>query len=283
QLAQGAGAAQAATSQLTAGLQQEDGGLQQLGTGASSAQQGASDLAAGARQLATGLRTMRGSVALAVDGPTQVLTWFDTASTDCRLGNPLCLQARSGVAQVRDGERDQLLPGLDQAIAGADRIASGDAALSGGAQQLHDGLLRAQQGIAALEQGTQQFGARLGQLSSGAQRVSSGAQQLGGGVDQLAGGTTQLSAGLGQAVQFLEQVQHEAGAAGIDTFYVPGDRLDDPQLALARYYYVSADGRTARLMVFGADDPFGNAAMERTAQERSAVTNALRGTSLQHA
>lgn len=283
QLAQGAGAAQAATSQLTAGLQQEDGGLQQLGAGASSAQQGASDLAAGARQLATGLRTMRGSVALAVDGLSQVLTWFDTASTDCRLGNPLCLQARSGVAQVRDGERDQLLPGLDQAIAGADRIASGDAALAGGAQQLHDGLLRAEQGIAALEQGTQQFGAKLGQLSSGAQRVSDGAQQLGGGVDQLAGGTTQLSAGLGQAVQFLQQVQHEAGAAGIDTFYVPGDRLDDPQLALARYYYMSADGRTARLMVFGADDPFGNAAMERTAQERSAVTNALRGTSLQHA
>src|SRR5581483_9590845 len=107
----------------------------------------------------------------------------------------------------------------------------------------------------ALQQGEEQFGARLAQLSSGAQRLSSGAQQLGGGVDQLAGGTTALSSGLGQAAAFLSQVQREAGAAGIDTFYIPGDRLDDPQLALARYYYMSPDGRTARLMVFAKDDP----------------------------
>lgn len=282
QLAQGAGAAQGATSQFVDGLQREGSGLDQLTAGATSAQQGATDLTAGARALAAGLRIARDNVAAAVNGMSQVLVYFQS-DPRCLAGDPTCTGAEGGLAQIRDGERDGLIPGLDRAIAGADSIAAGDSSLAAGAQQLHDGLVSAQQGLVQLEDGERQFGARLGQLSSGAQRLSSGAQKLGGGVDQLAGGTSALSTGLGQAVQFLSQVQREAGAAGIDTFYVPGDRLDDPQLALARYYYMSPDGHTARLMVFGADDPFGNAAMERTALERNAVNGALRGTSLQNA
>ncbi|HZS15898.1 MAG TPA: MMPL family transporter [Candidatus Dormibacteraeota bacterium] len=279
QVAQGASQAQGATAQLAAGLSQENSGLQQLAGGAASAGQGAADLATGAQNLAAGLRVARSGVQQAVDGMTQVLVYFQS-DPRCAVGDPSCTAARDGLTRIRDGERDQLLPGLDQAIAGADRIAGGDGSLAAGAQQLRDGIVQAQQGLVALQQGEEQFGARLAQLSSGAQRLSSGAQQLGGGVDQLAGGTTALSSGLGQAAAFLSQVQREAGAAGIDTFYIPGDRLDDPQLALARYYYMSPDGRTARLMVFGKDDPFGIAAMDRTAQERSAVDGALRGTSL---
>ena len=282
QVAQGASAAQGATSQFVAGLDQVGGGLQQLGAGAGSAQQGASDLAAGARSLAAGLRVARDGVQQAVDGMTQVLLYFQS-DPRCAVGDPTCVQARDGLQQIRDGERDRLLPGLNTAISGADSIAGGDAGLATGAQQLHDGIVAAEQGVTQLVQGEQQFGARLGRLSSGAQQVSSGAQRLNGGVDQLAGGTTALSSGLGQAAAFLSQVQREAGAAGIDTFYVPGDKLDDPQLALARYYYMSPDGHTARLMVFGGDDPFGTAALQRTAQEEAAVNGALRGTSLQSA
>ena len=279
QLATGANQAAAATSQLSQGLGQVDGGLQQLGTGAAGAQQGATDLSTGASSLAAGLRVARGGVAQAVDGMTQVLAYF-SSDTECLLGNPNCTAARDGLTTIRNAERDQLLPGLDKAIDGATSIAGGNAGLASGAQKLHDGIVQAQQGVEKLQQGEQQFGAKLGNLSSGAAQVSSGAQKLGGGVDQLSGGTTALSSGLGQAADFLSRVNREASGAGLDTFYIPGDRLDDPQLALARYYYMSPDGRTARLMVFGKDDPFGIAAMNRTDAERSAVGGALRGTSL---
>ncbi|HXA29872.1 MAG TPA: MMPL family transporter [Candidatus Angelobacter sp.] len=279
QLAAGAAQAQGATAQLQQGLTQVGGGLQQLGAGASSAQQGATDLSDGARQLAAGLRVARDGVAQAADGMTQVLAYFAT-DTECIVGNPSCIAARDGLTRIRNGERDQLLPGLDRAIDGASSIAAGDASLADGARHLRGGLDQAQQGVVQLQQGEQEFGARLGQLSSGAAQLSNGASRLGGGVAQLAGGTSALSTGLGQAADFLKRVDSEAGAAGLDTFYIPGDRLDDPQLALARYYYMSPDGKTARLMVFSKDDPFGVAAMNRTPAERGAVDDALKGTSL---
>jgi RND superfamily putative drug exporter len=214
----------------------------------------------------------------------QVLTYF-AADPDpgCRLSttpHTPCQQARDGLTAIRNAERDQLLPGLDRAITGARQIATGNASLADGARSMHDGLVQAQDGIHRLQTGERTFAGRLGDLSNGAAQVSGGAQQLGGGVAQLAGGTAALSSGLGQAADFLNRVNHEAAAAGIDTFYIPGDRLDDPQLALARYYYMSRDGRTARLMVFGSDDPFGISAMDRTSRERSAVNTALKGTTL---
>jgi RND superfamily putative drug exporter len=279
QLAQGASQAQAATAQLAQGLAQVGSGLDQLMAGAGAAQQGATDLSGGARNLAAGLRIARDGVGQAVDGMNRVLLYF-AADTECIVGNPNCTAARDGLTTIRDAERDQLLPGLNTAIDGADRIATGDASLADGARRLRDGLAQAQQGVSALQQGEQAFGAKLGELSGGAAQLSNGAQQLGGGVQQLAGGTVALSTGLGQAADFLSRVDREAGAAGIDTFYIPGDRLDDPQLALARYYYMSPDGKTARLMVFGRDDPFGISAMNRTAQERGTVNGALKGTSL---
>jgi RND superfamily putative drug exporter len=279
QLADGASRAQGATQQLDQGLTTEDAGLQKLATGATQAQQGAGSLAQGAASLAAGLQVAREGVAQAVDGMGQVLTYF-AGDPRCAVGDPTCTGARDGLRDIRDAERDRLIPGLDKAIDGAHRIATGNGSLADGAGRLHDGLLQAQDGLHELQQGERLFATKLGDLSNGATRLSSGAQQLGGGVSQLAGGTTALSAGLGQAADYLNRVNREAGAAGIDTFYIPGDRLDDPQLALARYYYMSPDGKTARLMVFAKDNPFGIAAMERTGHERNAVNNALKGTSL---
>jgi putative drug exporter of the RND superfamily len=279
QVAAGARQAQGATSQIDAGLTQEDAGLQALSTGAAQAQSGATDLAGGARDLAAGLGVARDGVAQGVDGMTSVLAYFQS-DPQCALPQSPCQQAKQGLTQIRDAERDVLIPGLDRAIAGARSIATGDGSLAGGAAALHDGIVQAQDGIHRLQLGTREFSARLGDLSNGAAQVSGGAQQLGGGVSQLAGGTTALTAGLGQAADFLNRVNREASAAGIDTFYVPGDRLDDPQLALARHYYLSSDGTTARVMVFGRDDPFGVRAMDRVAQQRDTAHTALNGTSL---
>ena len=99
-------------------------------------------------------------------------------------------------------------------------------------------------------------------------------------MSQLAGGTQQLQAGLDQAATYLNTVSKEAAGAGIDTFFIPPDQLNDPQLALARFYYISSDGTTARMVVLGKDDPFGVPAMDRVVREQDAVRGAVRGTSL---
>ena len=282
QLAAGAQQAQSATGQIGSGLAQESAGLQSAVNGASSAQSGASQLAVGAAQLGGALRLMRDGVQQAVDGMDQVLVYLDTTDADpkCTVSGSDCQQARAGLHAIDNAERNQLLPGLDAAIAGANRIANGDSDLAGGLAQLHDGLARAQSGMQQLQAAEATFGARLGDLSSGAQRLSGGASAVGGGVARLAGGTQQLGSGLAQAASFLDSLSSEARRAGIDAFYVPASALDGPQLQLARTYYLSSDGRTARLVVLSRDDSFSVAAMDTVGRVRSAAENALRGTSL---
>ncbi|GAC1333167.1 MAG: RND transporter MmpL10 [Candidatus Dormibacteria bacterium] len=277
-LAAGARQAQGATDQLIAGLDRERTGLGQAIGGATSGEAGAKQLRGGASQLAAGLRAARDGLAQAVDALDQAVTLM-TADATCGL-SVSCQQARGRVVAVRDAERDRLLPGLDQAIAGADRIGEGNGALADGLATLRAGLVQAQAGIQLLTDGEKTFKARLGDLASGADRVGAGAGQLGDGVGRLSGGTRQLQAGLDQAATYLDAVSREAGAAGIDTVYVPANRLDDPRLALARFYYLSPDGSTARLVVLGRDDPFGLPAMDRVAKEQEALRSALRGSRL---
>jgi len=281
-LATGAQQAQHATSQLNAGMAQESSGLQSGIDGAASAQGGAQQLSAGAAQLSTALRAMRAGVQQAVDGMDRVLLYLDTSDADpkCAVSGSDCQQARAGLHDIDDAERNQLLPGLDAAISGANSIASGDADLATGLGHLHDGLVRAEAGMQQLQAAETTFGSRLGDLSSGAQQLGGGAQQLGGGVAQLAGGTGQLGSGLAQAASFLDSMSSEARSAGIDTFYVPGDRLSGPELQLARDYYLSRDGRTARLIVFSHDDAFSVGAMDTVDRVRTTAAAALRGTSL---
>jgi RND superfamily putative drug exporter len=282
QLASGAHQAQAATDQFISGLEQENTGLGQAITGTTGAQQGSVQLRDGARSLASGLRVARDGVKQAVDGLTLALQYF-TVSADptCHVSGPtVCTQSRDGITQVRDREQNELIPGLDKAIAGADQVAAGNGSLADGLGTLRAGLTQAQSGIQQLETGEMTFKAKLGELAGGADKLGAGAGQLGGGVSQLAGGTDQLKKGLDQAATFLNSVSQDASAAGIDTFYVPADHLNDQQLALARFYYISGDGTTARMVVLGKDDPFGVPAMDRVAVEKTAVRTALQGTPL---
>jgi RND superfamily putative drug exporter len=122
--------------------------------------------------------------------------------------------------------------------------------------------------------------ASLGSLAGGAQQLSGGATQLGNGVSQAGGGTSQLRAGLSQASGYLHDLSRLSGTAGLNTFYMPANRLNDPQFTLARYYSLSSDGTTARFLVLGRDDPFGDVARNRIALEQSAVNGALSGTTL---
>ena len=185
QLAAGAHTAEGATDQLIAGLEQERTGLGQAVAGAGGAQTGSQQLRDGARQLAAGLRTARSGVSVAVDGLTQALAYFAvSADPSCHVVPPAttpCTMSRDGITQVRDSERDALLPGLDRAIAGADQIASGNGSLADGLGTLRAGLTQAQTGIQQLQDGERTFKGKLGDLAAGADRVGTGAGQLGVG------------------------------------------------------------------------------------------------------
>ncbi len=275
QLADGARRAQAAVDQFLSGLGQENSGLGQASSGSASALSGASQLRDGAAQLAASLHAAYNQVQPAVAGLGSINSAL-LGDPMCQNVDPICRGAQQNLATIYAAENTQLLPGLLLAAEGADSIAAGNASLAIGLARLHDGILQAQSGIQQLQSGEQIFQDKLGELSGGA-------SQLSGGVSQLAGGTDQLRSGLDRASTFLNAVSKQSTAAGIDTFFVPQDRLNDPQLALARYYFLSNDGTTARIAVLGRDDPFGISAMDRVQREKDAVRGALVGTSLGNA
>jgi len=277
-LAAGARAAQQATGQLGAGMAAEASGLQSAVDGSGAASAGASSLASGAAQLASGLQAARDGLATTIGYMEQAIAALD-GDPSCSL-SPRCSGARSGLHQVDAAQRQDILPGLDQAIGGARQIAGGDGDLSTGLAQLQAGLVRAQSGMRALQSAEGTFGSRLGDLAGGAGALGGGASALGGGAAALAGGTQQLGSGLDQAAAFLTSLGVDAQRAGIDTFYVPGGVLTGPQLALARSFYLSQDGRSARLVVFSRDDAFSVGAMDTVDRVRSTAAVALRGTSL---
>jgi RND superfamily putative drug exporter len=275
QLAAGARQAQSAIDLFLSGLGQESTGLGQAATGSAAAQTGAAQLRDGARLLAAGLRDAYSQTAPAVAGLGTINSAL-LMDPICQNADPICKTSQQGIEQIYTGEQTKLLPGLQAAADAADSIATGNASLATGIAKLHDGILEAQSGIQQLQAGERTFQAKLGQLSGGA-------NQLGGGISQLAGGTDQLKTGLDQASSFLNSVSKEATAAGIDGFFVPKEHLSDPQLALARYYFLSNDGTTARIVVLGRDDPFGIPAMDRVQKEKDAVRTALAGTGIGNA
>ncbi|MFY9614919.1 MAG: MMPL family transporter [Candidatus Dormiibacterota bacterium] len=274
QVAGGAQQAQNSVDPFIAGLQQENSGLGQAVSGSASAQAGSAQLRDGAKQLSAGLDASIGGVQLATEHLNTALILLNTDPTCAISVN--CATAKAHVQGVYDAETNQLLPGLRGMKAGADKIATGNGSLADGLGQLHAGLVQAQAGVQQLEAGEQTFKDKLGQLAGGASQVSGGASQVSGGVGQIASGTEQLKTGLGQAADYLNSV----AANGSDSFFIPPDQLNNPQLALARYYFISSDGTTARIVVLGKDDPFSTAAMDRVQKEKSAASTTLSGTRL---
>ncbi|MGP4021352.1 MMPL/RND family transporter [Saccharopolyspora sp. 5N708] len=281
QLADGARGAVDGAQRLLDGLTATGSGLDSAADGADRAHDGSAQLAAGAEQLATGLELAAQQTELAVSGlelAYQALQADPLCSVD-----PVCAQARSGIGEIYVAQRDQLLPGLRQAAAAARQLAAGGGDLSAGIAELQTGIGAVRDGIGQLTEGERVLRDRLGELSSGADQVEGGADQLHDGTTTMTQSVQELERGLGQAADFLRTAGTQAADPGVGGFYLPPNAWHDPRMALASGLFLSADGRTARLMVLHDSDPLGQAAMDRTGEVVDVVQQALRGTPLEGA
>ncbi|GAA1518049.1 MMPL family transporter [Nocardioides humi] len=293
ELADGAGRLDAGAGRLAAGADQAvDGagriaastrrltkGMTRLLDGADAAIAGTGDLRAGAGGLADGLETAADQVQVAVDGLALVYDALATKSLTCGL-DPACRQARTGIRQIWEAERDQLLPGLRQAAAGARALADGGGELRTGLQQLRAGLAQARDGSRQLADGQRVFADRLGELSAGAEELAAGAGRLHGGTQQVAASLPELEDGLEAAARHLRETRSAADDPVSGGFYLPPAALEDQDFAAAMRLYLSPDGRTARLAVLGSTDAFGPEASDRVEDIRTIVATSLNGTAL---
>ena len=209
------------------------------------------------------------------------------SSVPCSL-DPVCRQARDGVRQVYEGERDELLPGLRQAAAAADRIASGSTDLRAGLRDLTAGLDQASDGADRLAAGQRTFADRLGELEDGTDELaastgtlSDGTGQVASGTGELVGSVDELEDGLTTAARFLRNRAEVADTPAMGGFYLPPAQLRHERLAAASSLFLSQDGRTARFAVLGDTDAFGPEAATRSAEVHDAVERGLSGTRLE--
>ncbi|RJQ73866.1 RND family transporter [Pseudonocardiaceae bacterium YIM PH 21723] len=288
QLSAGAQQAIAGADRLLQGLNEEHAGLGQAVDGTGRLNDGAQQLKAGASQLADGLEAGLGQVRLAVDGLGLAYNAL-AADPVCTL-DPVCNAARAGIRQIWIGERDQLLPGMQQAAAGARRIADGNGQLADGTTELKAGLIKAKDGIVQLSDGQRLFKTKMGEMANGADRLAGGAGLLKGGANQIADGTGQftgsikeLQDGLAKAADFLLTTGKEARDPKIGGFYLPADALADPRILLAKGFFLSEDGKSARLIVAGSHPVGSRPAMETATATMVATKQALKDTPLEGA
>lgn len=293
QLADGAGELDDGAGQLADGAEQAVGGADAIASatsrlsrgmtrlldGADAAVTGTRELKVGAATLADGLTTAADQVQLAVDGLGLAYDALATKSLTCGL-DPACRQARAGIKQIWEAERDQLLPGLRKAARGARAIASGTGDLRAGLRELRGGIAQARTGTQQLAEGQQVFADKLGELSTGAEDLASGADKIRGGTEEVAASLPELEEGLAAAARHLRTTRDEADDPASGGFYLPPTALTDPSFEAAGRLFLSEDGRTARIAVLGKTDAFGPEASERSSELRDIVDDSFNGTRL---
>lgn len=284
-VADGARRATGAVDRFLDGLDKEYAGLDAAVSGTGQARDGSRQLSQGAAQLADALDLAHEQTTLAVDGLGMAYNAL-RADPICT-ADPICNRSRSGIGQIYVAERDKLLPGLSQAASAARKLAAGNDKLGDGLSELRSGLVTAREGIVQLSDAQRIFQGKLGQLADGAGKLAGGAEELSGGAGKVSDGTGKMSestrelrAGLEKAADYLLKTAKAADDPMIGGFYLPAGSLDDPRMALAKGFYLSKDGHTARLVVLSETDPFGHEAIERSDVVRQAAVTALRDTPL---
>lgn len=277
-VAKGADQAVTGASKLVAGARKLEVGITRLADGSDTATAGSAKLRRGADALADGLDSAYAQTKVAVDGLGLAYDAL-TKSLTCGL-DPYCRPARDGIRRIYEGERDELLPGLAKAAAAARRIADGSIELEEGLTQLSSGLDDAEAGTTRLASGQRLMHDKLDELADGAGLVSDASGKVKAGTEEMAKSLAQLESGLTRAASYLQEAGAVSNDPAVGGFFLPPAALKDPRLALATGLFLSADGRTARLVVLGETNSFKRPAMERTAAIRSATETGLRNTTL---
>lgn len=280
-VAVGSARAVAGLDQFIRGLGSLQQGLGEAATKTGTAADGSGTLADATSRLASGLQLAHDQAAISVEG-LQTIHQALARDVLCTV-DPVCKRARDGLKQIADGQDAQLLGGLQDAADAAERIASGQGSLTSGLEKLQAGLARAERGSSQLTDGQRVFRSKLAELARGSRKIAAGTGQLEPGINELATQTSELTNGLDQAGSYLDAVRTGANTPDAAGFYLPAAALKEPDFALARTTFLSADGKVARIQIIGKTDPLSVDGVARYGVTRDAAALSLRGTTLAEA
>lgn len=267
----GAGAISHGAARVNGGSQQLHAGLNTASTSSAQIADGADRLASGAKELADGIDTTAAPLfellnTVSAPGPCPDGTCDDAGLKALAADRTLLGQIRYQLTHLKTGSR---------------QLADGNATLATGAHQLRDGLSSAVDGSGALSVGQSVLNTKLAELAAGTQSARAGSEALTAGVSQVVPQMQQLVDGLSQAQSVLAD---SGQASGLDAgFHIVPAVFSDARFSPALRYFVSSDGRSARLMVISHESSYSPGAEQRVRALTAAVQQSLADTPLRSA
>lgn len=280
---QAAGMRQATSAmpRLISGLEQLSNGSSRSASGARRLANGAEDIRGGLRDLANGLEQARSGLSQSTNGIGQVLQALNQ-DPFCNQ-SPICPQARAALANIYQGQRDRLVPGLSRAAGAANQLASGQSKISDGLRNLAAGLNQSAGGAASIAGGQRDLYGGMSQLANGSQQIANGLDKLPSGIREIVDNTIKLGDGLSQTGDFLSDVSQQASSPEAGGFYIPPSALESADFQKSQAPFISADGTVARIQILGATSPSSTAGLDRFDSIKERVEDSLRGTTLEAA
>ena len=301
---QGIADSQPKLAELEVGVQRLTDGLGLISAGNALAADGSGRIQHGTEQLRDGLVTaLNGTTELSggadrlADGSQQLADAIDSAVTPILTQLNVFVPPPAGAApcaqsgNCAEGDQMAILAGdtsligrvrylLTQLKVGSRQLADGNRRLSDGAHQLRTGLAAASDGSVQLADGQKLLTTKLGELAGGAAAARSGLVRMSDGIKQISPQMQDLIDGLSQARDFLNEIGGNVRDGPDAGFYVPKGAFQDPRLMQVMDYFISKDGHTARLLVFGDTTAYDDNAVGRLDAVLDSTNAALDDTTL---
>lgn len=212
-------------------------------------------------------------------------------SPECA-GDASCLRARQAFSDLNDATGGRALTAInaaqfvvplipDEAVGNALSMLPELQAAVHGLRTLLDQI-----GTRTVDQARGQLDALvsgLGELSTGIYQLNSGLGAVKAGTETMVSITGELGSGLDQAAQYLNGLSSNTSDGAGRGFYLPPQAQSDPRFTAGQQLLMSADGRTARMMVVWSVNPYGPEAIHAVPDIVSVGHLAAVGTPLQNA
>ncbi|AZN42869.1 MMPL family transporter [Paenibacillus albus] len=269
-----------ALQQMKDGVDKVAGGLQDA---SGSLDSGQGDV----QKLTDGLRTMASKTTEAQKGLQQIYGGLEQASKGA--GNiEGGLKQSTNVSDSMSGDLQALLKKYPELAKEPEmqQLLGKQKGLSGGLHQLQSGAGQLASSFTKLNPGVQSVTSGLGQLVAGQNDAADGTAKLGGGLKELTSGLKDGAKGLADVSSGLTTVsdaQKSIGDSQIPGWNLPQSALDTPEMQQALDYYISKDGKTAKLDVVLSVNPYSPEALTTVEQIRDALHSSLDGGSIKGA
>ncbi|WP_017729276.1 MMPL family transporter [Halalkalibacterium ligniniphilum] len=300
----------------TRGAKDLEEGLNSVNENLDTVSNATSQLVTGYTKLADGLSSYSSyfvRVKQAVDGTIQGYEAIDVSMSNLMEKNPELVNdpdvqrtiqiATSAIEQLRElstqieqlsSQHDSVMSSFREANASLEQVNAGLGQIKKGVEQLQTGASDLKEGLSNGTESSTLMASKTSELGSGVEQINEGQKQLLTGLNDLEEKMGLLQSGLSKSTKGLKEVNtglsnaqdyltglSESQAA--EKFYIPQDALESEKFQEGLDQYMSADRKTAQMVIILDVNPYSLEAMSIIREIDEQVEGAVKGSDLSDA